>query len=155
MLKNNLISFIIHLSVGFITFYSFLFLGILFGNFESKVYGSIFFLASLILYCSLIYKFTSPEASIYKNLQKQISVFSVNILIWFATLMFFSKGLYDTSLNINWIPFYVFNAYSFPLIACFNISNALVLISFILIPLVLSVVTLEVKKYMSSKSVSS
>lgn len=153
MLKNNLISFIIHLSVGFITFYSFLFLGILFGNFESKIYGSIFFLASLALYCFLIYKFVSPELSIYKNIQKQISVISINIIIWLATLILFSKGLYDISLNINWIPFYVFNAYSFSLIVCFNISNALILLSFVLIPLLLYVGTLEVKKYISSKSI--
>jgi hypothetical protein len=71
--------------------------------------------------------------------RKRLGVWIVSIIgifLWILTY-FLSNGTLDVSQNVNWAPYCLYNAYSFPVMVVFNIDNSFYLLLFATVPSVL------------------
>lgn len=145
MAKNILNTLMLHLLVGFITFYSFLGVGIFFGIFDNKNFIISNFFIGCILYILLAYKLIH----ILENNKKTLISISIiplfSLLLWFITLIFLSFDL-KTVKDIAWVPYLSFNYYSIPLCSLGLPNNASIFLIFALLPLLFCYIATALKK---------
>lgn len=143
MFKNGFIALLIHGIISFISFFIFTFIinnmsalddSQLAYGIASKITAVIILLGAAFAY------FMSGKICLKWDLtRKRLSVCIVSIIgifLWILTY-FLSNGTLDVSQNVNWAPYCLYNAYSFPFMAVFNIDSSYYLLLFTIVPSVL------------------
>jgi hypothetical protein len=136
MFKNGFITLVIHGVISVISFFVFTALD------DTKLaYGIASKITAVIILLGAAFAYFMLGKICLKNdlTRKSLSVWIVSfigIFVWILTY-FLSDGTIDVSLNVNWAPYCLYNAYSFPVMVVFNVDSSYYLLLFAIVPSVL------------------
>jgi hypothetical protein len=135
MFKNGFSALVIHGVIGVISFFVFTALDTKFAyGIASNIIAVIILLGAALAYF-LLGKFSLKNDLTRKSLSIWIVSF-IGIFLWILTY-FLSDGPIDVSQNVNWAPYCLYNAYSFPFMVVFNVDSSYYLLLFAIVPSVL------------------